>query len=81
MFHLVARGDSGAGILVRRRQRSVVCERLRHKQCCLCTRGQRGSARDNSKGKFQKMAAFHDISSPCLRVMPSEFRRAEMNGR
>jgi hypothetical protein len=61
MFHLIASGDSGTGILVRRRQRSVLCERLRHKRCCLCTCGQRGSARRKSKGEFQKMAAFHDI--------------------
>jgi hypothetical protein len=27
-----------------------------------CARGQRGSARGKSKGQFQKMAAFHDIS-------------------
>jgi hypothetical protein len=27
-----------------------------------CARGQRGSGRGKSKGQFQKMAAFHDIS-------------------
>jgi hypothetical protein len=61
MFHLVPGGDSGTGILVRRRQPSVLRERMRHQRCGPCTRGQRGSARGKSKGEFQKMAAFHDI--------------------
>jgi hypothetical protein len=34
---------------------------MRHKRCCPCTRGQRGSASGKNKGEFQKMAAFHDI--------------------
>ena len=61
MFYLVTGSDSGTGILVRRRQPSVLSERLRHKRCCPRTRGQRGSARGKSKSEFQKVAAFHDI--------------------
>ena len=61
MFHLVACGDSGTGILVRWRQRPVLCERMRHKRCCPCARGECGGARGKTKGEFQKMAAFHDI--------------------
>ncbi len=59
MFRLVPGGDSGTGILVRRRQRSVLCERMRHKRCCPCACGQRAGARGKSKGEFQKIAAFH----------------------
>jgi hypothetical protein len=61
MVHLVAASDSGTGILVRWRQRSVLAERMRHKRCCPCARGECGSASGKSKGEFQKMAAFHDI--------------------
>jgi hypothetical protein len=61
VFHLIARGDGGTGILIRRRQPSVLCERMRQKRCCPCTRGECGGTRGKSKGEFQKMAAFHDI--------------------
>jgi hypothetical protein len=61
MFHLVAVGDSGTGILLRWRQRLVVCERMRHKRCCPCACGQRRRARSKSKSEFQKVAAFHRI--------------------
>ena len=81
MFHLVAGGDSGTGILVRRRQPSVLCERLRHKRCCPCARGQRCSACSKSNGQFQKMAAFHDIflsvrASDAERVSPRRDERS-----
>jgi hypothetical protein len=62
MFHLVPGSDSGTGILVRGRQPPVITERIRHKRGCLHTRGERGGARGKSKGEFEKMAAFHDIS-------------------
>src|SRR6266436_5486473 len=80
MLHLVAVGDSGTGILVRRRQRSVLRERVRHKRCCPCARGQRSRTRDKSKGEFQKMAAFHDIflsvrASDAERVSPRRDER------
>jgi len=61
MFHLVAVGDSGTGILLRWRQRLVVCERMRHKRCCPCACGQHRRARSKSKSEFQKVAAFHRI--------------------
>ena len=81
MFYLVAGGDSGTGILVRRRQPSVLSERLRHKRCCPRTRGQRGSARGKSKSEFQKVAAFHDIflsvrASDAERVSPRRDERS-----
>ena len=61
IHHLVPVGDSGTGILVRWRQRPVLCERMRHKRCCPCARGECGGACGKTKGEFQKMAAFHDI--------------------
>jgi hypothetical protein len=36
---------------------------MRRKRGCLRARGKRRSARGKSKGEFQKVAAFHDISS------------------
>jgi ribosomal protein S13 len=61
MFRLVAGGDSGTSILIARRQPSVF-ERMRRKRRGLRARGQRDRTRAKSKGKFQKVAAFHDIS-------------------
>src|SRR5258706_5455274 len=57
MFHLVAVGDSGTGILVRRRQRSVLRERMRHNRCCPCARGYPGSAPGKSQRAVQEIAA------------------------
>jgi hypothetical protein len=84
MFHLVPRSDSGTGILVRRRQPSVLCERMGHK-CCPCTRGECGGACGKSKGEFQKMAAFHDIflsvrASDAGRVSPRADERSLNRG-
>jgi hypothetical protein len=62
MFRLVAGGDSGTSILVPRRQPPVFCERMWRKRRGLRARGQRDRTRAKSKGKFQKVAAFHDIS-------------------
>jgi hypothetical protein len=81
MLHLVPVSDGGTGILVRRRQGSVLCERMRHQRCCPCTRGQRGRARGKSKGQFQKVAAFHDIflsvrASDAERVSPRRDERS-----
>ena len=42
--------------------RPSAAERLRHQRRGLRARGQRRRARGKSKGEFQKMAAFHDIS-------------------
>jgi hypothetical protein len=35
---------------------------MRRQRCCLRARSQRRGARGKSKGEFQKVAAFHDIS-------------------
>src|SRR5213080_530737 len=75
MIYLVTGSDSGTGILVRRRQPSVLCERMRHQRCCPCTGGECGGACSKSKGQFQKVAAFHDIflsvrASDAERVSP-----------
>jgi hypothetical protein len=39
---------------------------MRRKRCGLRSRGQRGGARGKSKCEFQKVTAFHDISSSCM---------------
>jgi hypothetical protein len=59
---LVAGGERRLRIAVSRRQ--VLGERLRRERCGLSlgARGQRRRARGKSKGEFQKVAAFHDIS-------------------
>ena len=49
-------------ILISRRQLSRFSERLRHQGYCLRARGQRRRTGGKSKGEFQKMTAFHDIS-------------------
>jgi hypothetical protein len=60
VVRLVVGYNSRSSILVRRRQ--AFSERLRQKRRSLCARGHRDSACGKSKGEFQKMAAFHDIS-------------------
>src|SRR5258706_4382165 len=57
MFRLVPGGDGGTGILVRRRQRSLLPERMRHKRCCPCACGQRGGAPGPSQSGFLTNAA------------------------
>ena len=81
MFYLVTGSDSGTGILVRWRQPSVLCERMRHQRCCPCTGGECGGACSKSKGQFQKVAAFHDIflsvrASDAERVSPRRDERS-----
>src|SRR6266851_2630118 len=63
MFYLLAGRDRRTGLLIRRRQPPVLYERMRRKRRGLRARGKCGSARGKSKGEFQKVAAFHDISS------------------
>ena len=63
VFHFLPGGKRGTRLLIRRRQPSVLCERMRRKRRGLRARSQRGSARGKPKGELQKVAAFHDISS------------------
>jgi hypothetical protein len=62
LIHFVLGGNSGTSFFVRRPQ-PLVSKRMRRKRRGLDARGQRGSARSYSQGEFQKVAAFHEISS------------------
>src|SRR5450755_3676012 len=62
--HFVFGGDSGTEIPGE--QPAVFFKRMRRKRCCLRSRGQCGGARGKSNGNFQKVAAFHDVSSWCM---------------
>jgi hypothetical protein len=62
-------------------QFGVVGKRRRHQWGGLRARRERDAARGKSKGEFQKVAAFHHISSSVCWVQESEFRGAEMNAR
>jgi hypothetical protein len=53
------------GFAARRQQPRF--RRDRRQWCGLRARSKRGSARYKSKGEFQKVAAFHDISLLCNR--------------
>jgi hypothetical protein len=70
---LLAGGDRRARIIVSGRQPAVCGERLRREGCCLRALSQRHRARGKSKGEFQKVAAFHDIS--LVAAMWSDARR------
>ena len=59
--HLVFADNCGTGVFIRRRQPSV-CKRMRRKRRGMGAGRQRCGAGGQSKGEFQKMAAFHDIS-------------------
>lgn len=61
--HFVLGGDSGTDI---RRQPAAFFERMRRKWCCLRAGGQRSGAGGKSNSEFQKVAAFHVISSWCM---------------
>ena len=61
-IHLVFADVSGTGVLVRRRQPPVLGKRMRRKRRGMRAGGQRRGAGGKSKGEFQKVAAFHDIS-------------------
>jgi hypothetical protein len=56
-----ARGDGGMGILSR--ELTTRRQRLRRQRCGLSTGGKRDAAYRKSKGEFQKVPAFHHISS------------------
>ena len=61
-IHLVSAGDGGMRIGISGRPKAVISERLRQQRRGLRAGGQRSRARGKSKGEFQKMAAFHDVS-------------------
>jgi hypothetical protein len=61
----VTRGDSGMGILLLR-ERPARGERLRHQGCCLRRRRERQATCRKAKGEFQKVPAFHVISSSAI---------------
>ena len=77
---LLARRDGGLGIRIDG-QFGVVGERRRHQRRGLRARCKRDAAGGKSKGEFQKVAAFHHISSSVCWVRRREFRCAEMNAR
>ena len=77
---LLARRDGGLGIRIDG-QSGVIRERRRHQRRGLRARCKRDAARGKSKGEFQKVAAFHHISSSVCWVREREFRGAEMNAR
>ena len=77
---LLARSDGGLRIRIDG-QLGVVGERRRHQRRGLSARCKRDAARGKSKGEFQKVAAFHHISSSVCYAREREFRGAEMNAR
>jgi hypothetical protein len=52
----------------------VFIERRRHQRSGLRARGKRDATGGKSKGEFQKVAAFHHISSSVCFVREDEFR-------
>jgi hypothetical protein len=79
---LILAGNGGTRILVGGRQMSAFGKRLWQQRCSLRARGQRGTTRNKSKGKFQKVAAFHDnslsswLASDARRVLAGRDERA-----
>jgi hypothetical protein len=59
----VRRGDRGLDRFIPGRPMSAVCKRIWRQRCRLRARGQRHSAGDSANSEFQKVTAFHDISS------------------
>lgn len=59
------RSDGGMGILIGG-ELTVRNQRLRRQGGSLRTRGERHAACGKSKGEFQKVPAFHDISSSAI---------------
>jgi hypothetical protein len=59
-----ARGDGGMGILSR--ELTTRSQRLRRQRRGLRARSERDTACRKSKGEFQKVPAFHDISSSAI---------------
>ena len=73
---LLVRRDGGLGIRIDG-QFGIVGERRRHQRRGLRARCKRDAARGKSKGEFQKVAAFHHISSSvcCLQKESFELPR------
>src|SRR5665811_2533840 len=61
-LHLALAGHGGTGRFIYRRQLCAFCQRLRRQRRGLGAGSQRGGSGRKSKGDFQKMTAFHDIS-------------------
>jgi hypothetical protein len=80
VIDIVLRDDRGLRALARRHEALLGCHRRQRRGAR--ARSKRCSARGYSKGEFQKVAAFHDIS-PLSHVVVErrEFRCVEMNGR
>ncbi len=84
MIDIVLRDDGGlrAGFsALPARRRETFRRHDGRQRRSLRTCGKRGSARGKSKGEFQKVTAFHDISSFARCEQGGDFRRAEMNVR
>jgi hypothetical protein len=65
VIDLVSRGDGGVGIRIIGK-RTALDERLRHQGGGLRRHGERHASCRKSKGEFQKVPAFHDISSSAI---------------
>jgi hypothetical protein len=63
------------------RRREALFRSYRRQRRSLRARSKRGSTRGYSKGEFQKMAPFHDISSLAWSDRRQEFCCVEMNAR
>ena len=61
----IVRGDGGMSILIDR-ELTIRNQRLRRQDCGLRACGKRNTACRKSKGEFQKVPAFHDISSSAI---------------
>ena len=61
-LHLALATHGRTGSSIARRQLSAFCQRLRRQRRGLGAGSQRGGSGRKSKGDFQKMTAFHDIS-------------------
>jgi hypothetical protein len=74
-------GDDRGICTFNARRREALFRSNRRQRRGLRARSKRGSARGYSKGEFQKVAAFHDISSLAQSDRRQEFCCVEMNAR
>jgi hypothetical protein len=68
----IARGDGGTGIRMGG-ELTIRSQRLRRQGCCLRACGERDTACRKSKGEFQKVPAFHAISSSAIGWVEESF--------